>query len=50
MELANKLGAHYALILGEDEMASGRYTLKNMATGEQVGITRGELQERLGRG
>jgi histidyl-tRNA synthetase len=50
MELANKLGAHYALILGEDEMASGRYTLKNMATGEQVSITRGELQERLGRG
>ena len=50
MELANRLEAQYALILGEDEMASGRYTLKNMATGEQVSITREELQERLGRG
>ncbi|MGO9095023.1 MAG: histidine--tRNA ligase [Bryobacteraceae bacterium] len=50
MELANKLGAQYALILGEDEIASGRYTLKNMATGEQVSVTREELQERLGRG
>jgi len=50
MELANKLGAQYALILGEDEMASGKYTLKCMATGEQVSVTGEELQERLGRG
>ena len=50
LELANKLAARYALILGEDEIASGRYTLKNMATGEQVSVTREELRARLGRG
>jgi histidyl-tRNA synthetase len=50
LELANKLAARYALILGEDEIASGTYTLKNMATGEQVSVTREELRARLGRG
>ena len=35
MELANKLGARFTLIVGDNEMAAGRYTLKNMATGEQ---------------
>jgi histidyl-tRNA synthetase len=50
LELANKLAARYALILGEDEIASGKYTLKNMATGEQVSIAREELPARLGRG
>ena len=32
MELANKLGARFALIVGDDEMAAGRYALKNMST------------------
>jgi histidyl-tRNA synthetase len=50
LELANKLAARYVLILGEDEIASGKYTLKNMATGEQVSVTREELRARLGRG
>jgi len=40
MELANKLGARYALIVGDNEIASGRYSLKNMGTGEQREITR----------
>jgi len=35
MELADKLGARFTLIVGENEMAAGRYALKNMATGEQ---------------
>ena len=35
MELANKLGARFTLIIGDNEMAAGRYALKNMATGEQ---------------
>ncbi len=47
MELANKLGARYALIVGEDELASGRYALKNMQTGEQESVTREELVEKL---
>jgi histidyl-tRNA synthetase len=47
MELANKLAARYALLLGEDEIKAGRYTLKNMATGEQQALTQDELIERL---
>jgi len=34
--LADKLGAKYALIIGEDEVASGRYTLKRLADGQQT--------------
>jgi histidyl-tRNA synthetase len=33
--LADKLGARYALIIGEDEVASGQYSLKNLADGKQ---------------
>ena len=36
MELANKLAARYTLIVGDNEMAAGRYALKNMSTGEQL--------------
>ena len=47
MELANKLGARYALIIGENEIASGRYALKNMASGEQEQVAREEIARRL---
>jgi histidyl-tRNA synthetase len=47
MELANKLGARYTLILGENEMAEGRYALKNMTTGEQETLTRDDVAARL---
>jgi histidyl-tRNA synthetase len=47
MELANKLGARFALIVGENEMASGRYALKNMSTGEQENLTRDEIAAKL---
>lgn len=43
MELANKLGARYALLLGDDEIAAGQYSLKNMQSGEQRRVTRDEL-------
>ena len=33
--LADKLGARYALILGEDEVASHTYTLKRLADADQ---------------
>ncbi|HTU32691.1 MAG TPA: histidine--tRNA ligase [Candidatus Acidoferrum sp.] len=33
--LADKLGARYALIIGEDEVASGTYSLKNLVDGKQ---------------
>jgi histidyl-tRNA synthetase len=47
MELANKLGARFALILGDDEIAAGQYSLKNMQSGEQERVSREELQRKL---
>jgi histidyl-tRNA synthetase len=43
MELANKLNARFALIIGDDEIAAGEYSLKNMKSGDQVRITRALL-------
>lgn len=40
---ANKLRADWVLIVGENEMASGRFALKDMATGRQVDGPREEL-------
>jgi histidyl-tRNA synthetase len=45
--LADKLGARYAVILGEDEVASGQVTVKNLATGEQQKMAEGALVEFL---
>ena len=47
MELADKLGARFALIVGENEMAAGRYALKDMSTGVQESLTRDEIAARL---
>lgn len=47
LELAGKSNAVYTLIVGEDEMATGLYTLKTMRTGEQQTLTRDELLRRL---
>jgi histidyl-tRNA synthetase len=43
MELANKTGARFTMIIGEDEMSAGRYALKNMTTGGQQNLTRDEI-------
>jgi histidyl-tRNA synthetase len=43
LELADKLRARYTLILGDNEVAAGRFALKNMSTGEQRSLTREEL-------
>jgi len=43
LELANRLGARYALIVGENECAAGAYALKNLATGEQAALGRDQL-------
>lgn len=45
--LADKLGARYALIIGEDEVASGVYTLKCLADAEQKKLSENELLEYL---
>ncbi len=39
MELANRMRADYAVIVGEDEKASGYVTIKNMHTGEQKKVS-----------
>jgi histidyl-tRNA synthetase len=48
MELANKSGARYALILGDDEIAAGVYSLKNMQSTEQHRVTREEIFNMIG--
>jgi histidyl-tRNA synthetase len=47
METANKTGAKFTLLVGDDEIASGTYTLKNMTTGEQEKLGRRQLTERF---
>ena len=42
MAYANKLGVPYAVLLGEDEIAEGKCSVKNMQSGEQVKLTPAE--------
>jgi histidyl-tRNA synthetase len=44
---ADKLGARYALILGEDEVSSGDWTLKTLSDGSQNKYTENELLDYL---
>jgi len=39
MSYADKLGVPFAVLLGEDEIAQGKCSVKNMVTGEQVTLT-----------
>jgi histidyl-tRNA synthetase len=45
--LADKLGARYALILGEDEVAAGVFTLKNLKDAQQRKLSENDLLEYL---
>jgi len=45
--LADKLGARYALIIGEDEVASQVYTLKRLSDAEQNKLSENDLLEYL---
>jgi histidyl-tRNA synthetase len=47
---ADKLGARYALILGDNEVASAEWTLKTLATGEQAKFSEANLLEFLRKG
>ncbi len=40
LETASKTGARFALIVGENEVGSGQFALKNLATGKQVSVGR----------
>jgi histidyl-tRNA synthetase len=43
LETASKTGARYALIVGENEINSGQFALKNLGTGEQVSVSRDQI-------
>src|ERR1700723_44001 len=45
--LADKLGAHYALIIGEDEVNSETFTLKRLADSDQKKLSEFDLLEYL---
>ncbi len=46
-EAADKMGARYILIVGENEVAADAFALKHLASGEQVTVPRGELARRI---
>lgn len=50
MKLANRLQARYVCIVGEEELLSSRYPLRNMQDGSQEEVTQSELIERLAPG
>ena len=49
MKRANKLKARFAVLLGEDELARGAATLRDLDSGEQAEVPLPELQDRLAR-
>ncbi|MFZ0803832.1 MAG: histidine--tRNA ligase [Terriglobales bacterium] len=46
-EIASKVGARYILIVGENEVKAGAFALKNLESGEQVSVPRGELAQKI---
>ena len=47
LEVANKIGARFALILGDNEIAAGTYLLKDMSSTEQEPLSREQLVTRI---
>jgi histidyl-tRNA synthetase len=47
MAAADKSRARYALIIGDNEVASGKYGLKNLATGEQESLALEAIKDKL---
>jgi histidyl-tRNA synthetase len=46
-EAADRAGAKYILIVGENEAKAGAFALKNLATGEQVTVPRADLVQKI---
>ena len=44
---ANRLGVPFVVIVGEDEVASGKFAVKNMETGEQKLLSKEELIKQM---
>ena len=47
LETAAKIGAKYALIAGENELSTGVFALKDLATGKQESVPRPDLVARI---
>ena len=47
LELASRMNARFALIVGENEVKSDTFALKNLGSGEQVSVPRSELPTRI---
>src|SRR5437870_4076498 len=47
LETASKMGARYALIIGENEVKADAFALKNLESGEQVSVPRSELVRKI---
>ncbi|HMZ22363.1 MAG TPA: His/Gly/Thr/Pro-type tRNA ligase C-terminal domain-containing protein, partial [Blastocatellia bacterium] len=47
MTAASKTRARYALIIGDNEVATGKYGLKNLQTGEQESLSLDEIISKL---
>jgi len=46
-EAADKIGARYILIIGENEVKADAFALKHLASGEQATVPRGEVARRI---
>lgn len=44
IKAADRAGVRYAVILGEEELATGQYTVRDLAAGEQHPVPRSELE------
>ena len=47
MSYCDKLGVPFAVLLGEDEIAQGKCSVKNMTTGQQITVTAQEAAEHI---
>ncbi len=47
LETASKIGARFALIVGENEVKSGSFALKELETGQQTSVARAELAQKI---
>ena len=47
LEVASRMGSRYAVIVGENEVNSNIFGLKNLITGQQVSVPRGELADKI---
>src|ERR1700674_5356798 len=47
LETASKIGARFALIVGENEIKADSFALKNLETGEQVSVPRAALAQKI---